>query len=66
MINSVNFPAGTTNGAIQNAQVGVIDDQIVEGTETAVLVGTIPPGVRATFRQDRDRITLPILDNDGK
>ena len=62
----VNFPAGTVNGRIINAELTIENDLFVEGTETAVLLGTIPPGIRASFRQDRDTTTLTIFDNDGK
>ena len=62
---AVNFPAGTANGEIRNAQITIIDDFDLEGTETAVLVGTVPPGVGASFKQDRDRTTLSIYDNEG-
>lgn len=42
-----------------------MDDGDVEDTETAVLVGNLPPNIGASFRRDRDITTLSIIDNDG-
>ena len=63
---TVVFPARTRNGAVMNAPLTVLNDIIVEGTETVVLVGSIQPGVKASFAPGQDRVIIPIWDNDGK
>ena len=62
----VTFIAGTENGAVMNARLTVINDYDVEGTETVVLMASVPPGVKAFFPPGEDRVTIPIWDNDGK
>lgn len=62
----VTFAAGTENGAVMNARLTVINDDDVEGTETVVLMASVPPGVKAFFPPGEDRVTIPIWDNDGK
>ena len=63
---TVDFPAGTRNGAVMNAALTVLNDDDVEGTETVVLMGSIPPGVKTSFAPGQDRVIIPIWDNDGK
>ena len=60
------FPAGTRNGELQNVLLTVQDDQLVEGTETAVLYATTQPGLLASFAPDQNRVTISILDDDGE
>ena len=63
---TVVFPAGTRNGAVMNAPLTVLNDIIVEGTETVVLMGSIQPGVKASLAPGQDRVIIPIWDNDSK
>jgi len=63
---TVTFAAGTKNGAIVKANLTILNDVIVEGTETVVIVGSIPAGVEASFAIGQDSVTLSICDNDGK
>ena len=37
------FLAGTNNGTIQNLSVSIVDDNLVEGTETFVISGSVTP-----------------------
>ena len=55
---------GTSNNNVQSLVVDIIDDTLVEGTESFVISGdaTAP----ASFKPDRDNVTVNILDNDGK
>ena len=63
---TVPFAAGTGNGAIVYAPVTIMNDITVEGTETIVIVGSIPAGVKASFVPGEDSVTLAIHDNDSK
>ena len=57
------FLAGTDNGTIQN--LGVIqDDNLVEGTETFVISGSVTSP--AMFLPGRNMTTITILDNERK
>ena len=60
------FPAGTRNGELVNVVLTVRDDQLVEGTETAMLYATTQPGLLASFAPGQNRITISILDDDGE
>ena len=51
---------------VMNAALTVLNDDDVEGTETVVLMGSIPPGLKASFAPRQDRVIIPIWDNDGK
>ena len=55
---------GTSNGNVQSLVVDVIDDFLVEGTESFVISGhaTAP----ASFVPGRESITVTILDDDGE
>lgn len=63
---TVTIAAGTKNGAIVKAPLTILNDVIVEGTETIVIVGCIPAGVEASFAAGHDSVTLSICDNDGR
>lgn len=63
---TVVFPVGTRNGVVMNASLTILNDTIVEGTETVVLMGSTPPGVKASFAPGQDRVTVSIWDNDSK
>ena len=41
--NELVFLAGTNNGTIQNLSVSIVDDNLVEGTETFVISGSVTP-----------------------
>ena len=43
-VQTVLFPAGTGNGAVKNASLTILNDSIVEGSETVVLMGSLTPG----------------------
>jgi len=60
------FPIGTRNGDIVNVSVTILDDLLVEGTETIMLYASTQPGLSASFAPGGNRITLSILDDDGK
>ena len=60
------FPAGTRSGELVNVVLTVRDDQLVEGTETAMLYATTQPGLLASFAPGQNRITISILDDDGE
>ena len=55
---------GTSNNNVQSLVVDVIDDFLVEGTESFVISGdaTAP----ASFVPGQDSATVKILDNDGE
>ena len=55
---------GTGNNNVQSLVVDIIDDFLVEGTESFVISGnaTAP----ASFVPGRDSATVNILDNDGE
>ena len=63
---TVVFPAGTGNGVVVNASLTVLNDTIVEGSEKVVLMGSTPPGVKASFAPGQNRVTVSIWDNDSK
>ena len=44
----------------------ILDDLILEGTETIVLFATTQPERSASFVPRKNTIVLTILDNDGK
>ena len=63
---TLSFAIGTPNGAIQNAQVTVLDDLALEGTETIVLFASTQPELSASFVTGKNTIVISILDNDGE
>ena len=63
---TLSFANGTANGAIQNAPIMILDDFILEGTETIVLFATTQPELSASFVPRRNTAVISIIDNDGK
>ena len=58
------FLAGTNNGTIQTLDIIIIDDDLVEGTETFVLSGRVTSP--AMFLPGSNMTTITIVDNEGK
>ena len=58
----VTFVLGATTGNTQSASL--IDDSLVEGTESFVVSGNVT--APASFVPGRDMVTVNILDNDGE
>ena len=53
-----------TTGTIQNALIQLIDDSLVEGTESFVVSGNVT--APASFVAGNNTATVNILDNDGE
>ena len=64
LTNELVFLAGTNNGTIQNLGLSIIDDNLVEGTETFVISGSVTSP--AMFLPGRNMATITILDNERK
>ena len=62
--NEVVFLNDTKNGAIETLVIDIVDDGLVEGTETFVLSGSVTSP--AVFLPGRNMTTITIMDNDGK
>ena len=60
----VTFVQGATTGNTQNVSIDIIDDSLVEETESFVISGSIT--APASFVPGRDTTTVNILDNDGE
>ena len=58
------FVQGATTGNTQNVSIDIIDDSLVEETESFVISGSIT--APASFVPGRDTTTVNILDNDGE
>ena len=58
------FDQGTTTGSTQNASIDIIDDSLVEGTESFVVTGSVT--APASFVPGGDTTMVTILDNDGE
>ena len=58
------FHKGATTGNAQNASIVIIDDLIVEGTESFVVSGNVT--APSLFVPGGDTATVTILDNDGE
>ena len=58
------FVQGATTGTTQNVSINIIDDSLVEGTESFVVSGNVT--TPATFVPGGDTTTVNILDNDGE
>ena len=56
------FDQGATTGNTQHASINIIDDSLVEGTESFVVSGNVTGP--ASFVPGGDTVT--ILDNDGE
>ena len=57
------FVQGAT-GNTQSVSIDIIDDSLVEGTESFVISGNVT--APASFVPGRGTVTVNILDNDGK
>jgi len=67
MRDTVTFDIGSADENTISLNALVLDDLLVEGTESITLVGSIisgPPG--ASFISGQDTVTFNILDNDCK
>ena len=62
--NKVVFYAGTNDDTIQTLVVTIVDDGLVEGTETIVLSGSVTSP--AMFLPGRNTTTITIIDNERK
>ena len=60
----VTFVQGATTGNTQSVSIDIIDDALVEGTESFVVSGNVT--APATFVPGKDTTTVNILDNDGE
>ena len=58
------FVLGATTGNTQSVSIDIIDDALVEGTESFVVSGNVT--TPATFVPGRNTTTVNILDNDGE
>ena len=58
------FVQGATTGNTQSVSIDIIDDALVEGTESFVVSGNVT--APATFVPGRNTTTVNILDNDGE
>ena len=58
------FDRGATTGSTQSASIDIIDDSLVEGTESFVVSGNVT--APASFVPGGDTATVCILDNDGE
>ena len=62
--NELVFLNGTNNGTIQTLVISIVDDGLVEGTETIVLSGSVTSP--AMFLPVRNTTTITIMDNECK
>jgi hypothetical protein len=60
------FLAGSGPNTGIDFEVPIVDDDLVELTETFSLQATIVGGVTAEFAQDSDTAQIEIIDNDGE
>ena len=58
------FVHGATTGNTQNVSIDIIDDSLVEGTESFVVSGNVT--APASFVPGGDTVTVNIMDNDGE
>ena len=58
------FVLGATTGNTQSVSIDIIDDALVEGTESFVVSGNVT--APASFVPGRNTTTVNILDNDGE
>ena len=58
------FVQEATTGNTQSASIDIIDDSLVEGTESFVVSGNVT--APASFVPGGDTVTVNILDNDGE
>ena len=60
----VTFDKGDTTGNTRSASIEIIDDFLLEGTESFVCSGNVT--APASFVPGGDTTTVTILDNDGE
>ena len=60
----VAFDKGDTTGNTQSASIEIIDDSLLEGTESFIVTGNVT--APASFVPGGDTTTVTILDNDGE
>ena len=60
----VTFDQGDTTGNTRSASIEIIDDFLLEGTESFVVSGNVT--APASFVPGGDTATVDILDNDGE
>ena len=61
----VTFDIGANDGNTISVPINILDDMLVEGTETFTLTGSVvTSGTGATFVGGS--VTISIVDNDGK
>ena len=60
----VTFDRGDTTGNTQSASIEIIDDFLLEGTESFIVSGNVT--APASFVPGGDTATVDILDNDGE
>ena len=58
------FLQGATSDSNQSASIEIIDDSLVEETESFVVTGNVT--APALFLSGGDTATITILDNDGE
>ena len=58
------FDRGATTGNTQSVSIKIIDDSLVEGTESFVVSGNVT--APASFVPGRNTTTVNIMDNDGE
>ena len=58
------FLAVTNNGTIQTFAISIVDDDLVEGTESFVISGSVTSP--ASFLPRRNMATITIMDNERK
>ena len=58
------FLVGTNNGTIQTFAISTVDDDLVEGTESFVISGSVTSP--ASFLPGRNMATITIMDNERK
>ena len=58
------FHQGTTTGNTQSVSIKIVDDSLVEGTESFAVSGNVT--APASFVFGGDTVTVNILDNDGE
>ena len=62
--NELVFLAGANNGTVKTFVITIHDDDLVEGTETFVISGSVTSP--AMFLPGRDMTTITIMDNERK
>ena len=62
--NKLGFLAGANNGTIHTLVISIFDDDLVEGTETFVISGSVTSP--AMFLPGRNMTTITIMDNERK